>query len=100
MKIYDKVQWHIDGGESPKEAIKKMKIVFSFLNKYNLLTNEGKELYEFGIDSSASLTENMVTSKGKKFLNQYYDEAINYNSNQLNGKLEELYSRFRKRIVF
>ena len=30
MKIYDKVQWHTDAGESANEVITKMKMVFSF----------------------------------------------------------------------
>lgn len=95
MKIYDKVQWHTDAGESANEVITKMKMVFSFLNKHYLLSDEGKELFQFGIDSSASLNENMVSSDGKMFLNQYYDQVINANADQISIRLEELYRQFR-----
>lgn len=42
MKIYDKVQWHIDGGENRLEVISKFQTIFSFFNEYNFLTAEGK----------------------------------------------------------
>ena len=95
MKIYDKVQWHTDAGESAIEVITKMKMVFSFLNKHHLLSDEGMELFQFGIDSSASLNENMVSSEGKMFLNQYYDQVINANAEQISIRLEESYSQFK-----
>ena len=65
MKIYDKASWHIDGGERKEDVIKKFSLIFDFLEKEGMLTDEGKEILELGIDTSISLHERMVNEKGK-----------------------------------
>lgn len=92
MKIFDKAQWHIDAGEDANEVLSKIRKVFEFLDEKGMLTNEGKEMIDFGIDSSISLNERMVTEKGYKFLEKYYDNIIGLKADELTSKLENLYN--------
>lgn len=94
MKIFDKAKWHIDAGENEKVVINRIKTVFEFLDKNGLLTDEGKEMLEIGIDDSISLNEKMVTKKGYDFLEKHYDEIIGLLDDELVQKLESLYSVF------
>lgn len=77
MKIYDKAQWHIDGGESPDAVISKFQSVFAFLDRSNMLSTDGREIFEFGTDGSVSLNERLVNGLGRAFLEKYYDDVIN-----------------------
>lgn len=92
MKVFDKAQWHIDNGENALEVIAKFREVFSFLNAYNLLSIDGLEIYEFGVDSSISLNERMVTSDGFTFLDKCYDDVINCSAETISAELERRYS--------
>ena len=89
MKVFDKAQWHIDAGENSTEVVTKFKKVFEFLNSRNMLSVEGKEILYFGIDSSVSLNERMVTKSGLIFLYEYYDKVINCNSENIKSELEK-----------
>ena len=93
MKIFDKAQWHIDSGEDQSDVVAKFKKVFLFLNIHNMLSTDGLEIYELGIDSSVSLNEKMVTQDGKNFLEKYYDEVINFNEQEIFTELERRYSK-------
>lgn len=97
MKIYDKALWHIDAGENQREVLTKFKLIFSFLEKSGLLTNEGKEILDIGIDSSAVLHERMVTDKGKLFLDSYYDSVINTTVNMFENKLQLLFDQSKNK---
>lgn len=90
MTIYDKVQWHIDGGESREDVISKFNSVFSFLAQNQMLSEEGKEQLECGIDSSASLHEDLVNEVGNRFLKKYYDNVINEPSDLIYDRMMEL----------
>lgn len=90
MKVFDKAQWHIDAGEDSKEVVAKFKAVFEFLNNRNMLSAEGKEFLEFGIDSSTSLNERMVTKEGIVFLYEYYDKVINCKAAEIREALEKI----------
>ncbi|MDY4079976.1 MAG: hypothetical protein SOY42_14545 [Clostridium sp.] len=92
MKIFDKAQWHIDAGEDANEVVSKIRKVFEFLDEKGMLTNEGKEMIDFGIDSSISLNERMVTEKGYKFLEKNYDNIIGLKADELTSKLKNLYN--------
>ena len=89
MKIFDKAQWHIDAGEDSTEVISKFKAVFQFLDKNGFLSGDGKEILEFGIDSSVSLNERMVSKAGAAFLEIYYDAVINFSSSTIGEALEQ-----------
>lgn len=95
MKIFDKAQWHIDAGEDENQVINRMKVVFKFLDEKGMLTDDGKEIFEIGIDSSASLNEEMVTKKGYAFLDNYYDKVIGLKFEQITLELERLYDKFK-----
>lgn len=88
MKIYDKAKWHIEGGENKEEVLKKLSIIFEFLNKNKWLTSEGEEIYELGIDSNTSLHERMVSEAGKKFLDERYDALLNCSSEEMANQLK------------
>lgn len=87
MKIYDKAEWHIDGGEDKKEVIRKFELIFSILKTKDMLSDEGKEVMEVGIDGSISLHECMLTAEGNLFMEQHYDSIINLKSNEIEIKL-------------
>lgn len=90
MKIYDKANWHIDAGENQQEVIEKFKVIFSVLKAKNMLSEEGKEIIELGIDSSISLHERLLTSEGNTFIEDHYDSVINLKSNEIAIKLLSL----------
>lgn len=94
MKIFDKAQWHIDAGEDAEVVVGKFRSVYAFLEKNKLLSEDGKELLEFGIDSSISLNEQMVTEAGGVFLDKFYDEVINYGKDLIVDELEKRYAAF------
>lgn len=96
MIIYDKASWHIDAGMNEEEVINKLKILFDFLASKDMLSDEGKEEYECGIDDSCSLNERTVNSQGNEFLGHYYDEIINYDDSNILNYLSELYEVFLK----
>ena len=94
MKIYDKAQWHIDAGENKEIVVAKFQAVYVFLQNKGLLSDEGREIYELGIDGSISLNERMVTDAGGKFLERFYDEVIDFSEIQITQELEKKYSVF------
>lgn len=96
MKSYDKASWHIDGGEDTLDVVLRFKEVFIFLNEKDMLTLDGKETFEFGMDSSVSLNSTMVNKKGQEFLDKYYDIAVDSNILKLKKNLMNAYERFQK----
>lgn len=87
MKIFDKAQWHIDGGEDKTAVIEKFKAVFAFLEEQNFLNADGLEILGLGIDGSISLNANMLTDEGREFLSDHYDEVINCSADEIAGEL-------------
>lgn len=93
FKIYDKAQWHIDAGEDSSVCTCRIIRVLEFLDQKDLLTDEGKEVLEFGIDSSVSLNERMVNERGNQFLEQYYDKVLGMPLEDVMESLGKLYSK-------
>ena len=92
MTIYDKVAWHIDGGENVVDVLDKFKVVFSFLEKANMLNADGKEIAEMGVDDSVSLHDELLNETGKKFLDEHYDnDFLPLSAEELSRKLAEAY---------
>lgn len=89
MKVYDKASWHIDNGEDKVDVLSRFSFLFDFLEKKNMLTSEGKELLELGIDSSISLHERLVTDDGKKFLEANIDELLKMSISDVKARLQE-----------
>lgn len=76
MKIIDKAAWQIDGGIPEELVVKHFQIVFLWLDEHEMLSDEGVEELEDGIDSCASLNEDLVTSEGLVFLDACYDKYL------------------------
>ena len=76
---YDKVSWHFpDGKNCPSlEAAKvHFDVVMRWLESQNLLSPEGREAIEIGIDSDFSLTSYMLTDTGNQLLVACYAEWV------------------------
>ncbi len=96
LKVYDKAQWHIDAGEDESAVVKKMEILFDFLENKGFLQAEGKEILKIGIDESISIHERMLTEKGNSFMESKYDGIINTNEEEFNEALENAFEEFKK----
>ena len=68
MKIIDKASWQIDGGIQKSLVVQHFRNIFLWLNIKGMLTPEGKENLEFGIDESISLNERLITPIALDFL--------------------------------
>ena len=89
LKIYDKAQWHIDAGENSGAVIDKLKAVLEFLDKEGMLTTEGKEIMDLGVDSSISIHERMLTDKGRNFMESNYDKIMYLSAKNITIALEQ-----------
>lgn len=94
MKSYDKASWHIDGGEKVSDVVARFKTIFNFLADKKMLTPEGVETLDFGMDSSVSLNSNMVNPDGKAFLDRYYDFILSQNPTEIKKNLKEAYDKY------
>lgn len=97
MKIIDKAVWQIDGGVSEELVVKHFTAVFLWLDQHEMLSDEGKEELDDGIDSCASLNEDLVTLEALGFLEKCYDgylktlEGGKYGSDFSTTELEKIY---------
>lgn len=76
---YDKVSWHFpDGNGCPslEAAQVHFDVLMSWLQSQYLLSEEGQEAMEFGIDSDFSLTSYMLTDRGNRLLTARYAEWV------------------------
>lgn len=90
---YDAIEWHVNNGESEKEAIKRMKEVYKFLNKHGLLTPDGKrEMKE--LDENSVLNSDELTDLGNKFMKQFYNKCKDYSHKQIYQELEHCWEQF------
>ncbi|MBL4940037.1 MAG: hypothetical protein COB46_13640 [Rhodospirillaceae bacterium] len=75
IEVYDKVSWHFPEGQncpSLKVAKEHFVAVMEWLKENNLLSDEGKEVLELGVDSDFSITSSMLNPKGNEILKKYY----------------------------
>lgn len=99
MIIYDKAAWQIDGGIEPRKVIDHFSFVFNWLKQHNMLSEDGLEILDFGIDIEVSLNEKSVTKNGADFLNLYYDNIIEQSKYEISFESElfdSSYSQFAK----
>ena len=94
VKIYDKAKWHIEAGIDANEVINRFKNIFAFLENQKMLSNDGKEIVEIGIDSNVSLNEKMVNDNGRKFLDACYDKVIDNNAKTIQKALSNEYKNY------
>ena len=76
MIIIDKAAWHIDGMVEPKAVIEYFKRVIKWLSDKDMLSQEGRETYNSGIDDSISLNESLLTKEALAFLTSKYDTYL------------------------
>jgi len=81
-KVYDKAAWHIDAGEPSDNVLEHFKFIMHWCNQNNLLSDEGIELLELGIDDSISIHSRMLNERGNVFMTQYYDTFISAQKDQ------------------
>ena len=89
MIIIDKADWQIDGGIPAEVVVNHFNIVFNWLNKHNMLTEDGQEELEEGIDESVSLNEELVTKEGINFLESCYDDFLKAIAKEFYGDANE-----------
>ncbi len=94
ITVYDKAKWHIDGGEDSNIVIARLSEVLTFLDSKGLLTDEGKETQNLGVDSSISIHERMLNSEGNRFMEKCYDNVIGYDPDIIGSELEKEYDKF------
>lgn len=78
-KTYDKVSWHFPEGkgcQSLEAAIIHFTVVMQWLQKKGLLSTEGHEAMQNGIDSEFSLTAYMLTADGVGILDKCYSNWV------------------------
>lgn len=75
--VYDKAAWHIDAGEQVQNVLAHFKFMMSWCSQNNLLSEEGKEIESLGVDNSISLHSRMFTERGKRFMEEFYDDYLN-----------------------
>lgn len=78
-RTYDKVSWHFpDGKNCPNLEAAKVHfyVVMNWLESQRLLSVEGLEAMEIGIDSDFSLTSYMLTGKGNELLATCYADWV------------------------
>lgn len=95
MKSYDKASWHIDGGETEEDVVARFKVIFIFLADMKMLSDDGLETLEYGMDSSVSLNSTMVNTDGEKFLDTYYEVIIAKNPKEIQKNLKSAYEEFK-----
>lgn len=78
--VYDKATWHIDGGEDLNKVMDHFSFIMSWCSSNNLLSEEGKEIEELGVDQSISLHSRMFTDRGNAFMEKHYDQFIDATS--------------------
>ena len=91
--VYDKAAWHIDAGEQKEQVLAHFKFIMEWSLKNKLLTDEGLEIVEFGVDDSISLHSRMFNERGNLFMRKFYDffiGATKDNDKEMDEKLNSL----------
>ena len=83
MKVYDKVKWHIDGGEDDDNVRKRFSMIMEYLYKNNMLSVLGKEIYQVGVNEETSIYDEMLLDNGITFMDEFYDRISSLNTEAL-----------------
>lgn len=78
-KTYDKASWHFPEGKGcpSLEAAKiHFRVITKWLRDNDLLSTEGIEAAESGIDADFALTAHMLTPKGNRVLGRCYGQWV------------------------
>lgn len=79
VTVYDKISWHYpEGRNCPSLEVAKQhfSILVKWLDKNELLSAEGKEILELGIDADFSVTSSMLNEKGNVLLKEKYSRWL------------------------
>jgi len=85
--VYDKVSWHYpEGNNCPSLETAKVHFLalMNWIKENNLLSSEGDEILELGIDADFSITSSMLNEKGNDVLKKHYSnwiKTIDYSEN-------------------
>jgi hypothetical protein len=78
-KTYDKVAWHFPEGQgcpSLDAAKIHFEVIMRWLESNGLLSEEGREALEVGVDSDFALTSHMLSDTGTRVLARCYSEWV------------------------
>lgn len=92
--VYDKAKYQIENGIDISTVKKHFEIIFNWLSSKSLLSDEGQEILEIGIDSEVSLNSKMLTDEGNKFISKHYDEILKnhkYGDKNISQFLDKLF---------
>lgn len=87
--VYDKASWHIDAGEPKRSVLAHFTFIMFWCDQNNLLSDEGAEILELGIDDSISLHSRLLNDRGNVFMTKYYDMFISAQNNQ-SAEMDEM----------
>ena len=74
---------------------------FRLASKNGMLTDEGEEIFGFGIDEEVSIHERLITKEALEFLEKNYDtfiSSVDYGRDVDCVGLDELYDSYLKQI--
>ena len=99
MKTIDKAVWQTDGGVPEDKVVSHFRTVFEWFCRKGMLTQDGEQELEEGIDDCAVLNDELVNGQGMAFLEECYDsylkEAADFYGGDTDGKiLEEIYTKW------
>lgn len=104
MKIIDKAVWQIDGGVPADKVEAHFRTVFAWLGAHGMLTGDGEEELEDGIDDCASLNDELLNERGMDFLESCYDDYLKavgscYGQDADGRLLGEIYARYEQTLA-
>ena len=97
MKMIDKAIWQIDAGVSESAVLRHFETIFLWLDSKGMLTADGKEDLEFGIDDRISLNDRAIHTLAFDFLESNYDaylSAVEYGNDEGGKVLERMYVEY------
>lgn len=99
MKIIDKAAWQIDGGVPADKVVSHFQTMFAWMGAHGMLTEDGEEELEDGIDDCASLNDELVSEQGIAFLESCYDDYLRavkdcYGDDEDGEKLESIWQKY------
>lgn len=99
MKTIDKAAWQIDGGVPAEKVVSHFRMMFEWLASHGMLTEDGEEELEDGIDDCAVLNDELVNGQGMAFLEKCYDDYLKaaadfYGNDDGGSALEDIYRKY------
>ena len=77
FEVYDKAAWY-DNDADVQKCIIRMRAILEFFDKLNMLTAEGKEILDTGVDAATSIHSRLFTDEANLYLSKYINKLIRY----------------------